>query len=1110
MDFEVIRIKIASPEKIRDWSYGEVKKPETINYRTFKPERDGLFCAKIFGPIKDWECICGKYKRIEHRGIVCDKCGVEVIQSKVRRERLGHVELVAPVSHIWYLKSRPSIIGTLLDLTKRDLEKVLYFESFIVTDPGDTQLKVKELLGEDEYKQKISEYGTRFKVGMGAEAIRMFLNGLNLNALSSSLKQDLRKAGSEASRAKLAQKLRLVEDFRKSTNRPEWMIMDVIPVLPPDLRPLVPLEGGRFATSDLNDLYRRVINRNNRLRRLMELKAPSVIIKNEKRMLQEAVDALFDNGHRSKVLKTATKRPLKSLSDMIKGKQGRFRQNLVGKTVDYSGRSVIVPDPTLRLHQCGLPKIMALELFKPFLFTKLEEWGLVTSIKDAKELVERKSSEVWNALEEVIRELPILLNRVPTLHRLGMQAFDPVLIEGKAIKLHPLVSPAFNADFDGDQMSVHVPLSVEAQVEARVLMSSINNVLSPANGQPIIEPTQDTVFGIHYLTKEERNTSGKVMIFSDIKDVILAYEAGVMSEHAMIKVRIAEELHKTTVGRALFYDILPCGIPFPMVNKTICKNDIRSLIIYLHREFGPRDTVDVLNKLTSLGFEYATKSGISVCLDDFKAPLQQKSLIEEALLKEKAILQECAVPAEDSENCDLATVFRKDLEKAIADSWRQTSLKIINATAEEYTKTEGTFNSLSMMVLSGASGSWENLCHISGVIGSIEGFRDHVLPLVVASNYKTGLSYYQYILTTSAARNRLIATSLTAADAGYLLRRLIEAVHDIVISENDCGISDGIPLETNLDDVLLVRALSSRIVGRIAVDEVRDPLSGEILARPHEEITEAVADRIEEAGITRLFVRSPVICKAPYGICAKCYGRDLSTGQVAQVGDPVGINAAHSIGEPTEQLVINNRLGRCSNKIIKALPIIADLFEARKTKDKISETLHKILSNNGIREAQLWLLNTLQSIYTKCNIDINDKHFEVFIRRMSEKIKILDPGDTTFLKGKHIDRKLFFSENAEVQFDGGRPATGTPLILGITKASLTSDSFISAASFQDTTRVLTEAAICGAVDELKGLKENVIIGRLILAGTGMGKYRDTFVKRDSALADCIRRKAEEL
>jgi DNA-directed RNA polymerase beta' subunit len=1340
-DFEAIRIKLASPEKIREWSYGEVKKPETINYRTFKPERDGLFCAKIFGPIKDWECICGKYKRMKHRGIVCDKCGVEVIQSKVRRERLGHIELATPVAHIWFLKGVPSRIGTLLDMTMRNLEKVLYFESYIVVDPGDTPLKAKELLTEDEYKKKTAEFGSRFKVGMGAEAVRELLKTVDLETLSVELKLKIKEAVSIGVKKKLTKRLKVVEAFRKSGNKPEWMIMDVIPVLPPDLRPLVPLEGGRFATSDLNDLYRRVINRNNRLKRLVELKAPSVIIKNEKRMLQEAVDALFDNGRRSKVLKTATKRPLKSLSDMIKGKQGRFRQNLLGKRVDYSGRSVIVVGPELKLHQCGLPKRMALELFKPFIFSKLEERGFATTIKAAKKLVEKESPEVWDALEEVIRETPVLLNRAPTLHRLGIQAFDPVLVEGKAIKLHPLVCTAFNADFDGDQMAVHVPLSIEAQIEARVLMMSVNNVLSPANGKPILVPTQDMVLGIYFLMKEKQGARGEGKIFASPDDVRVAYDGGQLSEHAKIKVGMNGEFVETTTGRIIFYEITPPEISFAMINKDMTKKELSKIIEYSYKKAGKRATVVFLDNVEKLGFRYATHSGISICMSDMHIPSKKPEMIHHAEQEVMEVQKQYAdgLITQGERYNKVIDIWANVTERIADEMMKELGAEDGSVAPEEELREKRSFNSIFMMADSGARGSAAQIRQLAGMRGLMAKPSGEIIETPITANFREGLTPLQYFISTHGARKGLADTALKTANSGYLTRRLVDVAQDVLIMEEDCGTTDSITVTSLVEGGEIIQPLEERILGRFAVEDIKDPITKEIIVRRNQEIDEQLTQKIIEAGIDRIKIRSVLTCQSKFGVCGKCYGRDLARGENIEVGESVGIIAAQSIGEPGTQLtmrtfhiggtaskvveqtvleaknsgsikflnintvknregmlVVMNRNGSLaivdskgrerekysvvygaklqivegqkvevgqklvewdpystpiltevggkialgdivegvtvkeevdettglSHKVIieysanmrprislkdehgKAtlkipgtsnparyvlpsgahilvdkndivfagdilakiprettktkditggLPRVAELFEARKPKEqalvseidgivefrsaqkgkrvvvvkggettkeydipkgkhvsvhegdwvKAGEPLmdgavnpHSILDILGPKELQRYLVDEVQKVYRLQGVSINDKHIETIVRQMMRKVRIEDPGDTTFLIGEQVDRMAFQEENERVKIEGGAPAQGKPLLLGITKASLTTDSFVSAASFQETTRVLTEAAINGLLDELRGLKENVIMGRVIPAGTGMTKYRNTFVKRE--------------
>ena len=1340
-DFEALRIKIASPEKIREWSYGEVKKPETINYRTFKPERDGLFCAKIFGPMKDWECICGKYKRMKHRGIVCDKCGVEVIQSKVRRYRLGHIELSTPVAHIWFLKGVPSRIGTLLDMTMRHLEKVLYFESYVVIDCGDTKLKEKELLTEDEYKKKSAELGTSFKAGMGAEAIRELLRRVDLDALSKELKNKIRDTVSIGVKKKLTKRLKVVESFKNSGNKPEWMIMDVIPVLPPDLRPLVPLEGGRFATSDLNDLYRRVINRNNRLKRLMELKAPSVIIKNEKRMLQEAVDALFDNGRRGRVLKTATKRPLKSLSDMIKGKQGRFRQNLLGKRVDYSGRSVIVVGPELKLHQCGLPKRMALELFKPLVFSRLEEKGYATTIKAAKKLVEKEQPEIWDALEEVIREHPVLLNRAPTLHRLGIQAFDPILVEGKAIKLHPLVCTAFNADFDGDQMAVHVPLSIEAQIEARVLMMAVNNILSPANGKPILVPTQDMVLGIYYLTKEKIGAKGEGKVFSGTEDVRIAYDAGVLDEHAKIKMKMDGQFVDSTCGRALFSEIVPEAIPFASVNKTLTKKELTKIVEYSYANAGKRATVVFLDNIKKLGFEYATKSGVSICMADMHIPSKKAELIREAeheVIDVQKQYGDGLITHGERYN-KVIDIWANVTEKIADEMMKELGAEDGKKFSEEDLKERRSFNSIFMMADSGARGSTAQIRQLAGMRGLMAKPSGEIIETPITANFREGLTPLQYFISTHGARKGLADTALKTANSGYLTRRLVDVAQDVIIMEEDCGTSDGIVVTSLIEGGEIIQPLEERILGRTIAEDIKDPISKEKIAGKNSPVDEELTQKIIDAGIDRAKIRSVLTCQSIFGACAACYGRDLARGENVELGEAVGVIAAQSIGEPGTQLTMRTfHIGGAASKIVEqtvleaknsgtikfvnistvknregllvvinrngsiavvdskgrerekypvvygakllvgngqkveiaqrlvewdpystpiltevggrialgditenvtikeevdemtglshkviidyptnmrprisikdehgkvtlkipgtgnlaryplpagahilvdrnqivapgdilakmprettktkditgGLPRVAELFEARRPKEqaivteidgmvefkgahkgmrvvvvkgssesreylipkgkhvsvhegdwvKAGEPLmdgavnpHSILDILGPKELQRYLVDEVQKVYRLQGVSINDKHIEVIVRQMMKKVRIEDPGDTNLLIGEQVDRVAFQAENAKIKGKGKKPAQAKPLLLGITKASLATESFVSAASFQETTRVLTEAAINGSVDELRGLKENVIMGRVIPAGTGIAKYRNTFVKRE--------------
>src|SRR5512144_413764 len=907
--FDAMRIKIASPERIKEWSFGEVKKPETINYRSFKPERDGLFCAKIFGPIKDWECLCGKYKRMKHRGIVCDKCGVEVIQSKVRRERMGHIELSSPVAHIWFLKGLPSRIGTLLDMTLRQLEKVLYFEGYVVVDPGDTPLKYKELLTEERFGKAQQEYGiTAFKAGMGAEAIREMLRTIDLEAESEDIRKKIETATSMATKKKLTKRLKVIEAFRKSGNRPEWMILDVIPVIPPELRPLVPLEGGRFATSDLNDLYRRVINRNNRLRRLEELKAPSVIIRNEKRMLQEAVDALFDNGRRGRVLRGPNKRPLKSLSDMLKGKQGRFRQNLLGKRVDYSGRSVIVVGPDLKLHQCGLPKKMALELFKPFIFNKLEEKGYATTIKSAKKMIERERPEVWDVLEEVIQEHPVLLNRAPTLHRLGIQAFDPVLVEGKAIRLHPLVCAAFNADFDGDQMAVHIPLSVEAQLEARVLMLSVNNILSPANGRPITVPSQDIVLGCYYLTKARSGVLGEGKIFSGRDEVRIAYDQGVADIHARIRVRIKGKIEETTVGRVLFSDILPAGMSFSSVNKEMTKKELAKLIDECYRKLGLRRTVILIDDLKEMGFKYATRAGISICISDMHIPGKKQKFIDQA---QKEVMEIHHQYTEglitngeryDKEIDIWANVTEKIADEMMAELGME-AVELGGAKKSELQEARS-FNNIFMMADSGARGSTQQIRQLAGMRGLMAKPSGEIIETPITANFREGLTVLQYFISTHGARKGLADTALKTANSGYLTRRLVDVAQDAVIAEEDCGTMDGIEMTPLMEGGEIIEPLGDRVLGRVALEDVKDPFTGEIVVRANQEIDEELVQRIEDAGIERIKIRSVLTCQSKRGVCILCYGRDLGRGYMVNLGEAIGVIAAQSIGEPGTQLTM--------------------------------------------------------------------------------------------------------------------------------------------------------------------------------------------------------------
>jgi len=1360
-DFDAIRISLASPEKILSWSHGEVTKPETINYRTFKPERDGLFCAKIFGPVTDWECLCGKYKRMKHRGVICDKCGVEVTQAKVRRERLGHITLATPVSHVWFFKGLPSRIGHLLDISLRDLERILYFEAYVVVEPGDTDLKPNQLLNEDQFRKAREDYGQKFRAQMGAEAIKELLKRVSVEKMAVELREKMRGENSVQKKLKYAKRLKVVDSFRKSTNRPEWMILDVIPVIPPELRPLVPLDGGRFATSDLNDLYRRVINRNNRLKKLMELKAPDVIIRNEKRMLQEAVDALFDNGRRGRVLRGANNRPLKSLSDTLKGKQGRFRQNLLGKRVDYSGRSVIVVGPELKLHQCGLPKKMALELFKPFIYNKLEERGLVATIKQAKEMVEQQRPEVWDILEEVIREHPVLLNRAPTLHRLGIQAFEPVLVEGKAIRIHPLVCTAFNADFDGDQMAVHIPLGPEAQIEASVLMMSSNNILSPASGQPIAIPSQDVVLGCYYLTKSKPGAKGEGRAFGNPEDVVLALEAGELETLTPIRVRISGELidltvarddqgvqyaevqtvdHKvinTTVGRVILNSALPKGMPY--VNGLLKKKGLQQLVQYGYLRYGLATTVEMLDSLKTLGFTYATRSGISIGIDDLVIPSQKPALVEAA--RDEVIKVE-------GQYLEGAITNGERYNKVIA-VWSEVTEKIADAMfseMEELDQSGRNFNPVYIMADSGARGSKQQIRQLAGMRGLMAKPSGEIIETPITSNFREGLSVLHYFISTHGARKGLADTALKTADSGYLTRRLVDVAQDVIIHEIDCGTMDGIDAKAIVESGEIIEPLRERIIGRVTLEKIVDPFSGEVIVNQNEQLDEATATAIQEAGIEKVRIRSVLTCAARRGCCAKCYGRDLATGKLVELGLAVGVIAAQSIGEPGTQLtmrtfhiggtasrvneqssldakhagtvryqglqvvetkaqpgsvpvgdtaakgelVVMNRTGSIviqdskgrdrerypivygarlkvrdgahveqgtilvewdpytfsiltedagtvkykdlvsditfheevdevtglSRKIVvdspdekkqptieirdKAgkvlrkynmpshahlmvedsdqayagqvlakiprettktkditggLPRVVELFEARKPREtaviseidgvvrhggivkglrkiiivpeeggepreyslprgvhvnvqegdrvRAGEPLmdgpsnpHDILSVLGEKALHSYLVNEIQEVYRLQGVNINDKHIEVIVRQMMRWVKIEDVGDTEFLVEEQVDRFRFMEENERVIAAGGRPAQGRPLLLGITKASLSTDSFISAASFQETTRVLTEASISGKIDHLRGLKENVTMGRLIPAGTGFEYYRNVRIPAD--------------
>ncbi len=1341
--YTAIRIGIASPETIRSWSHGEVKKPETINYRTFKPERDGLFCAKIFGPTKDYECNCGKYKRMRHRGVVCEKCGVEVIQSKVRRERMGHIELATPIAHIWFVKSLPSRIGTLVDLTLKQLEKILYYESYIVIDPQDTTLEVNQLLSEMEYRAKMAEFGPgSFEAGMGAEAVRKVLANIDIDDVADDLRVALSETSSEAKRKKIIKRLKVAEAFRTSGSHPEWMVLQVIPVIPPDLRPLVPLDGGRFATSDLNDLYRRVINRNNRLKRLIELNAPDIIVRNEKRMLQEAVDALFDNGRRGRPITGANKRPLKSLSDMLKGKTGRFRQNLLGKRVDYSGRSVIVVGPELRLHQCGLPKKMALELFKPFIYGKLEERGLVTTIKSAKKMVETERPEVWDILDEVIREHPVMLNRAPTLHRLGIQAFEPVLIEGKAIQLHPLVCAAFNADFDGDQMAVHVPLSIEAQVEARVLMMSTNNILSPAHGKPIIVPTQDIVLGLYYATRQRPGALGEGRIFSNFEEVRVAYDQGAVALHAAIKVRHNGKIVESTTGRVLVYEVVPPEVDFKYVNCVLTKRTLGELVDSTYRQCGNKACVILADRLKDLGYSMATRSGASICIKDMKIPVGKGRLLDEAgdAVREIQKQYEAGFITNGERYNKVVDIWANVTDRIADEMMRGMATEMItvpaDAGARESRHEVVSFNPVFMMADSGARGSAQQIRQLAGMRGLMAKPSGEIIETPITANFREGLTVLQYFISTHGARKGLADTALKTANSGYLTRRLVDVAQDCVITTEDCGALDGIEITPLIEGGEIIERLGDRILGRVALEDILDPFSAEVLVAAGKEIDERLVEVIENAGVERVTIRSVLTCQVRRGVCALCYGRDLARGHLVGMGESIGVIAAQSIGEPGTQLtmrtfhiggtasrraerttleprndgvvrfiqvesvedrdghlVVMNRNAEISivevleegqhrereryplvhgarlrkrdgervkageliaewdpfmtpiitdvggtshfedivdsetmeervdpntglaTKVITAskaakdrrptiiirdadgrpmlrprgnearyslpegaylnaeegtqvmpgdviakiprettktkditggLPRVAELFEARRPKEiaaisdidgvvsfgkdtkgkrKIvvtpdvgdprefligkgkhilvqegdyiragqqlhagSSNPHDILTVKGEKELAAYMVDEVQEVYRLQGVRINDKHIEVIVRQMLRRVKVKDPGDSTMLVGDQIEKGRFEDLNNGLLEDGKRPVIAEPMLLGITKASLATESFISAASFQETTKVLTEAAVYGWTDHLRGLKENVIMGRLIPAGTGLVGY----------------------
>ncbi len=1158
-NLKAIQISIASPEKIREWSFGEVKKPETINYRTFKPERDGLFCAKIFGPVKDYECNCGKYKRMKHRGIVCEKCGVEVIASKVRRERMGHIELAAPVAHIWFLKTLPSKIGTLLDITMADLEKVLYFDSYIVLDPGDTSLKRLQVLGEDQYLQVIDHYGEDVvKVGMGAETVRKLLEAINLEELRATLREESATTRSQTKKKKLTKRLKIVEAFIDSGNKPEWMVMEVVPVIPPELRPLVPLDGGRFATSDLNDLYRRVINRNNRLKRLLELGAPDIIIRNEKRMLQEAVDALFDNGRRGRAITGTNGRPLKSLSDMIKGKQGRFRQNLLGKRVDYSGRSVIVVGPQLKLHQCGLPKQMALELFKPFVIKRLIDLSHAQNIKSAKRMVERSRPQVWDVLEEIIRERPVLLNRAPTLHRLGIQAFEPQLVEGKAIQLHPLVCAAFNADFDGDQMAVHLPLSVEAQAEARILMLASSNILKPSDGRPVTLPTQDMIIGLHHLTTLKEGVAGEGRAFSSVAEAILAKDQGTLDLNAKVRIRLNDVvfpdgeapegyaggpvLKETTLGRAIFNETLPADYPY--VEAVADKGKLSSIVNDLAERYPKVEVAATLDRVKDAGFHWATRSGVTVALSDVLTPPNKRQIIE----------------GYEKQASKVQSQFEKGLTTDAER--RQELIEIWNkATAEVAKAMEDNLpvdNNINRMVTSGARGNWMQVRQIAGMRGLVSNPKGEIIPRPIISSYREGLSVAEYFIATHGARKGLADTALRTADSGYLTRRLVDVSQDVIIREDDCGTTKGLELvvaSPNAEGVLVRDPnIENSLYARSLAEDATDA-KGNVVAQAGEDIGDVMIDKLIRAGITHVKVRSVLTCESAVGVCAACYGRSLATGKLVDIGEAVGIIAAQSIGEPGTQLTMRTfHTGgvASADDITQGLPRVTELFEARTPKGaspiaeaagtikiddnersrkviltpdngdeeivypvlkratllvedgqhvELGQQLHvgavdpkEVLRVRGVRAVQEHLVGGVQGVYRSQGVPIHDKHIEVIVRQMLRKVTVVDHGDTGLLPGELVDRSKYNELNRAALTEGRKTASARQEVMGITKASLATESWLSAASFQETTRVLTQAAMEGKSDPLMGLKENVIIGKLIPAGTGLPVYRNVTVE----------------
>ena len=1145
--FESIKIGLASPEKIREWSYGEVKKPETINYRTLKPERDGLFCERIFGPTKDWECHCGKYKRIRYKGKICERCGVEITKNKVRRERMGHIELAAPVSHIWYFKGIPSRMGLMLDISPRILEKILYFALYIVIDPGDTPLQKMQTLSEKEYADMREKYEDEFRAGMGAEAIQELLAEIDVEVLAKELREELETATGQK-KARILKRLEVVEAFHQSGNHPDWMILNVIPVIPPDIRPMVQLEGGRFATSDLNDLYRRVINRNNRLKRLLELHAPDIIVRNEKRMLQEAVDALIDNGRRGRPVTGPNNRPLKSLSDMLKGKQGRFRQNLLGKRVDYSGRSVIVVGPELKLYQCGLPKEMALELFKPFVMKRLVETNKANNIKSARKMVERAKNEVWDALEIVIKDHPVMLNRAPTLHRLGIQAFEPVLVEGRAIKLHPLVCTAFNADFDGDQMAVHVPLSAEAQAEARFLMLAANNLLKPSDGKPVAVPTQDMVLGSYYLTLVKPGEPGEGKCFRDVSEAIMAYDAGAIGLHSKIKIRMTKEiegetrsqLYETTLGRVIFNDPIPQDLGFVdrsdpenafklevefLVNKKMLGKIIDKCI----KVHGTAVTAEMLDRIKAQGYKYSTQSGITVAVCDATIPPKKAEFLAEA--EEKV----------DKINANFQRGFISNGERSrhVIKVWEDCTKKV----SSELTANLDHYNPIYMMVDSGARGSDSQLRQLAGMRGLIANTAGRTIEVPIRANYREGLNVLEYFISSRGARKGLADTALRTADSGYLTRRLVDVSQDVIIREEDCHCTDGLEIYDIKDGNEMIEGLTERLTGRFLVEDLIDEKTGELIMSKDVMMKESDAERIVASGVTKIKIRSLLTCQSKHGVCIKCYGANLATGDPVTVGEAVGIIAAQSIGEPGTQLTMRTfHTGGVTSSadITQGLPRVEELFEARKPIKKSQHVVvtdmenhdersylipygsrlrveegqtiekgeiitegsvnpHDVLAVRGVDAVHNYLIREVQRVYRMQGVDINDKHIEVIVRQMMKKVRVADAGDTTLLPGATIDKSELIAQNEEVRARAAetgealQEATVQPVLLGITKASLATDSFLSAASFQETTRVLTDAAIKGKSDPLLGLKENVIIGKLLPSGTGMKCYSDVEV-----------------